>query len=203
MSQPESEPDKSETGGGDVSTEQDDGMEVPVRRRRREAAPADSKKNLVLVIGLVMAVVGIVAVVMIMLQDAVVYAKPVNDLLAQKGQYLASKDHAARPVRVEGNLVHGSLEKRDSPCEYRFKMEKGGAELAVRYAQCVVPDTFRDVAGMDVGVTVEGELQADGSFEATSVLAKCPSKYEMKDRAARGETMPHAAMGDPGAAGAN
>jgi cytochrome c-type biogenesis protein CcmE len=45
---------------------------------------------------------------------------------------------------------------------------------------------------MDVGVTVEGEILADNSFEATSVLAKCPSKYEMKDRAARGEQMPHA-----------
>jgi cytochrome c-type biogenesis protein CcmE len=44
---------------------------------------------------------------------------------------------------------------------------------------------------MDVGVTVEGELQADNTFEATSVLAKCPSKYEMKDRSANGEVMPH------------
>jgi len=44
---------------------------------------------------------------------------------------------------------------------------------------------------MDVGVTVEGELHADNSFEATSVLAKCPSKYEMKNRAANGEKMPH------------
>jgi cytochrome c-type biogenesis protein CcmE len=58
----------------------------------------------------------------------------------------------------------------------------------------VVPDTFRDVPGMDVGVTVEGALQADNSFEATSVLAKCPSKYEMKDRANKGEQMPHAAL---------
>jgi len=47
---------------------------------------------------------------------------------------------------------------------------------------------------MDVGVTVEGELQANNTFEATTVLAKCPSKYEMKDRAARGERMPHDAV---------
>jgi len=55
----------------------------------------------------------------------------------------------------------------------------------------VVPDTFRDVAGVDVGVTVEGELTADNRFEATSVLAKCPSKYEMQERKQRGEEMPH------------
>src|SRR5208282_2444325 len=100
-----------------------------------------------------------------------------------------------RPVRAEGNLVHGTLVKRDSPCEYRFTIAKNGAEMPVRFAQCIVPDTFRDMPGMDVGVTVEGELQADSSFEATKVLAKCPSKYEMKDRGAKGEAMPHAAVG--------
>jgi cytochrome c-type biogenesis protein CcmE len=54
-----------------------------------------------------------------------------------------------------------------------------------------VPDTFRDVPGMDVGVTVEGELQSDQSFLASSVLAKCPSKYEMKEKQKNGEQMPH------------
>jgi cytochrome c-type biogenesis protein CcmE len=84
--------------------------------------------------------------------------------------------------------------KRDSPCEYRFTVEKKGVQMPVRYAQCVVPDTFRDVPNVEVGVTVEGKLQPDGSFEASSVLAKCPSKYDMKDKAARGEKMPHEAL---------
>jgi cytochrome c-type biogenesis protein CcmE len=109
-------------------------------------------------------------------------------------------------VRAEGNLVHGSLVKRDQPCEYRFTIEKHGVELPVRFAQCVVPDTFRDVPEMDVGVTVEGQLQ-DSSFEASSVLAKCPSKYEMQQRKQQGEHMPHAPFagaddGLPGAGGA-
>jgi cytochrome c-type biogenesis protein CcmE len=51
---------------------------------------------------------------------------------------------------------------------------------------------------MDVGVTVEGELLADNSFVASTVLAKCPSKYEMKERQGRGEQMPHAAVGPMG-----
>jgi len=46
---------------------------------------------------------------------------------------------------------------------------------------------------MDVGVTVEGKLAAGGGgFDATQVLAKCPSKYEMKERRDHGEQMPHA-----------
>jgi cytochrome c-type biogenesis protein CcmE len=89
--------------------------------------------------------------------------------------------------------VHGSLERRDQPCEYRFVLKgQNNNELPVRYAKCVVPDNFRDVAGMDVAVTVEGKLAAAGtSFEATNVLTKCPTKYEMKERKERGEQMPH------------
>ena len=43
----------------------------------------------------------------------------------------------------------------------------------------------------EVGVTAEGKLLATGEFQASNVLAKCPSKYEMKDRANRGERAPH------------
>ena len=122
------------------------------------------------------------------MQDKAIYSKPVDELLAQKDKF------AGRPVRAEGNLVHGSLVKRDQPCEYRFTIVKNGAELPVRFPQCVVPDTFRDVPGMDVGVTVEGELLADNSFLASKVLAKCPSKYEMQQKKASGEKAPHAAL---------
>lgn len=129
------------------------------------------------------------------MQDNAIYSRSVNQLLAEKARFVH------RPVRAEGTLVHGLLVKRDLPCEYRFSIEKNGVELPVRFAQCVVPDTFRDVPGTDVGVTVEGELQADDSFEASTVLAKCPSKYEMQERKNRGEAMPHgplAALPEPG-----
>jgi cytochrome c-type biogenesis protein CcmE len=122
------------------------------------------------------------------MKDNAIYSKPVDELVANKAKF------AEHPVRAEGSLVHGSLEKRDSPCEYRFTIAKNGVEVPVRYAQCVVPDTFRDVPDMDVGVTVDGELHADNSFDATSVLAKCPSKYEMKQQAAHGAKMPHAVV---------
>jgi cytochrome c-type biogenesis protein CcmE len=127
----------------------------------------------------------IAALVLTGMQDKAIYSKPVDELLANRAKFFG------RPVRAEGNLVHGSLTKREQPCEYRFTLTKNAAELPVRFAQCVVPDTFRDVPDVDVGVTVEGELTRDGAFEATSVLAKCPSKYEMQQRKERGENMPH------------
>jgi cytochrome c-type biogenesis protein CcmE len=138
-----------------------------------------------IVVPLVMLAAAIVTLVLTGMKDNAIYSKSVDQLVAERAKF------AGRPVRAEGNLVHGTLTKRDTPCEYRFTIAKNGVEVPVEYAQCIVPDTFRDVPGMDVGVTVEGELQADNSFKATSVLAKCPSKYEMKDRKAGGEVMPH------------
>ena len=164
--------------------------ELPTRRRRDEEPrdPEASKKGLVLLIALIAGAAGIASMFLFGMKDNAIYSKPVDELVADKGKY------ANHPIRAEGSLVHGSLEKRDSPCEYRFTIAKNGVEVPVRYAQCVVPDTFRDVPDMDVGVTVEGQLHADNSFDATSVLAKCPSKYEMKQQAAHGAKMPHAVV---------
>ena len=169
---------------------EDEGVAVP--RRRGGDAPADpqaTRRGLLIVVPLVVAAAAIVGLVLTGMKDNAIYSKPVDELVAQRAKF------AGRPVRAEGNLVHGSLMKRDSPCEYRFTISKNGVDVPVRYAQCVVPDTFRDVPGMDVGVTVEGSFVANdptNAFEATTVLAKCPSKYEMKERAGRGEQMPHA-----------
>jgi cytochrome c-type biogenesis protein CcmE len=164
--------------------------DAPQPRRRRDAADADEPGRPrwvgpAIAVGLAMGAAAIAALVLTGMQDKAIYSKPVDELLVQKAKFVG------RPVRAEGLLVHGSLTKRDQPCEYRFVIEKNGTELPVRFDQCVVPDTFRDVPDVDVGVTVEGELQADSSFVASSVLAKCPSKYEMQQKKKNGEQMPH------------
>lgn len=180
------EPAPSSNAGGDPAEAPPVVAEKDAARRglpERE----EPKGNVKLLVGLLVAAIAIVALAMTF-RESVVYAKTVDQLMADQ------KRMAGRAVRVEGNLVKGSLVHQDTPCEYRFEMEHGGATVPVRYANCVVPDTFRDVPGMDVKVTVEGKLSADtGRFEATQVMAKCPSKYEMKEKAAAGESMPHAA----------
>src|SRR5262249_21621637 len=150
-----------------------------------EVDPEQSKKGLYLLMGLVGVGALAASLALFGMKDNAIYSKPVDQLVAEKAKF------TDKQVRAEGNLVHGSLVKRDSTCEYRFTIQKNGVEVPVRFPQCVVPDTFRDVPDMDVGVTVEGELRADNTFDATTVLAKCPSKYEMKERAGRGEKMPH------------
>jgi cytochrome c-type biogenesis protein CcmE len=171
----------------------------PRLRRNRSDEDPERKRwvGAAVAVGIAMAAAAIAALVLTVMQDKAIYSKPVDELLAHKARFLG------RPVRADGNLVHGTLVKRDQPCEYRFSIEKNGSELPVRFAQCVVPDTFRDLPDMDVAVTVEGELQANDTFEATTVLAKCPSKYEMQQRKEHGEQMPHGPLaGDlPGGSG--
>ncbi len=180
-----SENDKSEPATG-ATPPDGDGLEVPVRRRRRdEDEQQSSRRGLLVVIPLVMVGAAVVFFVLEGMKDQAIYSKPVDELVRNKARF------AGRQVMAEGNLVHGTILKRDQPCEYRFTIESKGTEMPVRFPQCVVPDTFRDVPGMDLGVTVEGELLADNSFLATKVYSKCPSKYEMKDKAAKGEKMPH------------
>ena len=138
---------------------------------RRDDKP---KRHLGLLIALTLIAAAIIAAMAFSFNDAAVYAKTVDQLLAQR-------DHlTGRRVRVEGALVHGTLKKRDEPCEYRFEIESAGKTLPVRYPKCVLPDTFQDRPETNVKVTAEGFLTKDGYFEATLIMAKCPSKYEKR-----------------------
>ena len=91
------------------------------------------------------------------------------------------------PARVHGYVAPGSIE-RDVPGRVvRFRVQNdpphaGGSAtnaLPVVYASLETPDLFKDGAE----VVVEGELGPE-AFHATNVLAKCPSKFEAKARAA-------------------
>jgi cytochrome c-type biogenesis protein CcmE len=145
------------------------------------------KRNLGLLIGLLVMVAGILALVFTSGKDAAVYSVGVDQLMKEPARY------SQRSIRVKGMLVKGTLARRDEPCEYRFKLSERGTELAVQHPSCVVPDTFKDMPGMDVEVQAEGKLADDGkTFVSTNIVAKCPSKYEMKQKSMAGELAPHA-----------
>lgn len=143
----------------------------------RETPEKRSGGNFVLLAVLVGIVGAVVLVFMFGFKDAAIYSLPVKDLAANADKY------AGRKVRLEGELRPGTLVKRDQPCEYRFTVQGAGpggdaTQIPVRYGQCVVPDTFRDVPEGGVQVTVEGTLTKEGHFDATLVMAKCSSKYD-------------------------
>jgi len=85
-------------------------------------------------------------------------------------------------VRVHGYVADGTIERDVDGKQVRFAVQElaphagGSAEgaMPVVYASLEVPDLFKDGAE----VVVEGELRDDGSFAATNLLAKCPSKFE-------------------------
>ena len=154
--------------------EDETSMAVP---KAAESAPERGavkrrKTNTGLLVMLLLMVGGIVSLFVFGFKEASIYSLPVADFVANKA------DHAGRRVRIEGELVPGTLARRDKPCEYRFRLRGGDKELEIRYPQCVVPDTFRDVPQGGVEVTAEGELKDAGYFEATMILAKCSSKYD-------------------------
>jgi cytochrome c-type biogenesis protein CcmE len=168
---------KKAANGGDRDTPTNAAVAV-----RSNDAP---KGNLKLLVGLLVAG-GVMLALVFNFRDAAVYAKSVHQVLAEGAK-------PGRMVRVEGDLVNGTLKQETEPsCLYKFTITDGTERLDVRYANCVVPDTFRDVPGTKV--TVEGEMATAGTMKATQIMAKCPSKYEMKDRATKGEAVPHGAM---------
>lgn len=101
--------------------------------------------------------------------SAVVYSKYVDEIMAP-GQRTA---WTGRTVRVEGLVAPGSIESRPGTTDYRFRVTRNRAVMQVAY-RGVVPDTFRDCAG----VTVRGQLDERGLFTADELIAKCPSRYE-------------------------
>ncbi len=76
-------------------------------------------------------------------------------------------------VRVGGNLVQNSIQEDVKNSKISFAITDGSRQLQVSY-NGVVPDTF-DKATQ---VIAEGKLNQDGTFTASTVLAKCPSKYD-------------------------
>jgi len=79
-------------------------------------------------------------------------------------------------LRVKGNLVSGSLVTNPNNLAVSFRIIESGHEMDVRY-HGLLPDTFKE--GSEV--LVEGKYIPEGYFDAKTVMAKCPSKYESAD----------------------
>jgi len=79
-------------------------------------------------------------------------------------------------LRVKGNLVPGSLVTNPNSLAVSFRIIESGHEMDVRY-HGLLPDTFKE--GSEV--LVEGKYIPEGYFDAKTVMAKCPSKYESAD----------------------
>ncbi len=104
------------------------------------------------------------------INNSMVYYYGVSEVLA-KGPEIYDKG-----IRVSGNVAEGSIQRNNSLSEVSFLVREKNSDLTIPVVyQGIVPDTFKDHAE----VVVEGAYSSsDKVFHATTLLAKCPSKYE-------------------------
>lgn len=121
------------------------------------------------VIGAGLIVLGIGIVVSSTLPKSFQYYVTVDELRAEESK-LKGKE-----LKVAGKVAVGSFQQKEGQPDYKFLVENGGKEIHVAY-KGALPDTFKE--GVEVVVT--GRLLADGSVEASNVLAKCASRYQEK-----------------------
>ena len=126
-----------------------------------------TKKQWKFATGIVVVAVSILVLVGVSIQGNMAYYIDVSDYLT-KGPAAFTGNY-----RVKGNVVSGTVVKDPGVLGAVFEMSDGSGAMTVRYDQ-ELPDTFVDEAE----VVVEGAMGPDGVFEAHTLLAKCPSKYE-------------------------
>ena len=135
---------------------------------RSPASPASPGRHLKLLVAGGAIALGIAYLIITALQTSTVYYITVSELL-QRGPA-----GAAQQVRVAGDVVPGTVEKIDAGLAIRFQVHDGSGQMPVYYKGGPVPDIFGD----QVQVVVEGKVGPDGTFQASTLLAKCPSKFE-------------------------
>lgn len=129
-------------------------------------------KKFVITIALLLA--GFAVLFSVGLKGSLVYYLTVSEYLDP-----ARQNDLGGNFRVNGLVKAGSIERHKGAVGARFVLTDGHRELPVMYRK-EVPDTFVDGAE----AVVEGSLGPDGTFEAATLLAKCPSKYEARNRPA-------------------
>jgi cytochrome c-type biogenesis protein CcmE len=81
---------------------------------------------------------------------------------------------ASQSVRVAGVVQAGSIVRDDQKQQISFVIVDSGNWLPVVYSG-IVPDIFRP----GITVVVEGHYTGQGPFQAQTLLAKCPSKFQV------------------------
>ena len=98
----------------------------------------------------------------------------INDLKASPATFIGKE------IKITGKVLNDKLEEKltSDGKIYKFEIKdkmvkKDPAKLTVLYTG-VLPDSFQENAD----VVCTGELNKNGEFIASSIIAKCPSKYE-------------------------
>jgi len=127
---------------------------------------AHKNRKPILILGLV-ALAAVFAMSLNVLGKSTVYYKTPTEVLAQPNE----------TVRLSGTVVPGSIEYDSGNGVVTFQVtDDNDTVMTVDYAG-TAPDTLKDNAQ----AVAEGEyVESDQVFEATTLFAKCPSKFSAK-----------------------
>jgi cytochrome c-type biogenesis protein CcmE len=125
------------------------------------------RKGIQLTIALVIIAGGLITLAGVSFQKNLVYYLSVTEFRDQIDK------PGTKDLRVNGTVVEGSVVHASKHLEVSFVITDGTSTMPVSYAK-ELPDTFKEGAE----VVIEGASREDGVFEANTLLAKCPSKYE-------------------------
>ena len=76
-------------------------------------------------------------------------------------------------LKMGARVMPGTIQRDPGGRQVAFQVSDGAQTYPVVY-RGLIPDTFTE----NVDVVVEGRLGRDGTFHATTLLAKCASRYE-------------------------
>ena len=125
------------------------------------------QKRLAVIAGLGTVLAAAVGLILYALSDQIVFFYTPADLDAKNVA-------VGQPIRIGGLVKEGTWVKNGQT--NTFVITDGGDDEKITYVG-ILPDLFRE----GQGVIAEGALIADGSFTATSVLAKHDEKYIPKE----------------------
>ena len=97
--------------------------------------------------------------------ESLEYYKKVDEVMVNPGEW------HGKALQVHG-YAKNVARTRDS-LKYQFDIENNGKVVRAYYTG-VTPDTFKN----DSEVVVKGRLSENHTFQATEIIAKCPSKYD-------------------------
>lgn len=134
-----------------------------------------AKKKVKFIAGFAVIMVCLLVLVVSSSQKMAMYYFTVSELEAHE------MDFVNKHIKLAGKVVPGSIEKTNGGRTVLFQIweplpdqpDVFSNKRNISYSG-VIPDTFKDKSD----VVLEGQMNANGTFVAETLLAKCPSKYE-------------------------
>jgi cytochrome c-type biogenesis protein CcmE len=125
-----------------------------------------------------MRLIGVTAIILVVVVVLVVsFGKQQGAVSTNLNDVASGKIKPGQRVQVQGAVVAGSWNKQSNPMLFSIRNEsdQGGSGPTVRVSYSgTAPDTFGD----GVVAIVTGSMNGARVFQASSMITKCPSKYQ-------------------------